>query len=75
MIKNKDLNSGNQLLQGDFPGLPQGFTAGFLSGAGFGLGGAGVVGWDGAGFFVGGGAGCGLGGAGIVLGVIYSPCF
>ena len=67
MIKNEDLNSGNQVLQGESPGLPQGLCAGFLSGAG-------VCGGDGAGFFIGGGAGFVVGGVDIIVGIIYSPC-
>ena len=50
MIKNEDLNSGNQLSQGDTPGLPQGLCAGLLHGPG-------VCGWTGAGFA---GAGAGV---------------
>jgi len=75
MIKNEDLNSGNQVLQGESPGLPQGLCAGFLSGAGVcGGDGAGVCGGDGAGFFIGGGAGFVVGGVDIIVGIIYSPC-
>ncbi len=66
MIKNEDLNSGNQLSQGDTPGLPQGLCAGLLLGAGVcGGDGAGVCGGDGAG--VCGGDGAGFAGAGPVF--------
>jgi hypothetical protein len=69
VIKNQDLNSGNQCLQGESPGLPQGFFAGSLLGD---------VGVAGCGFF----AGC-VGVAGCVAGcvarfmnfIIYSPFF
>jgi len=72
VIKNEDLNSGNQLSQGDTPGMPQGFCAGFLPGPGFTGGGAGCG--DGAGF-VGDGAGFVWGGADANLtDIIYSPC-
>ena len=74
MIKNEDLNSGNQLLQGESPGLPQGLCAGLLLGPG-------VCGWTGAGFFGGDGAGFGGDGAGfvgddvdIIVVIIYAPC-
>jgi hypothetical protein len=79
VIKNEDLNSGNQLSQGDTPGMPQGFCAGFLPGPGFTGGGAGCG--DGAGFAGAGFAGAGFAGADfagasvdIVIDIIYSPC-